>query len=387
MKETLNVVLSYVKCALNNKKCETEILDDKLFYLIVRENGLSGLVYHAIIKENVTQRLYKALFNDFLAYVKADTHQLQLIDKLNSLFNENQIEHYFLKGSILKKMYPESYMRAMGDIDVLINDKDIKKIHKLLKQNEIKLVSRSPQHDVFETVTGLNIEIHPGFVEYNNHNYTNMLSSVFNYTKDNKLNNTYELVYLTYHLAKHFYSGGVGIRSILDIGIYYNYYKDVIDEELLIRLANETNSFQFIKTILKLNEELFDIKTTFKFMKTFEISNNTIDETIAYITKSGIHGWGSDFNPFSARVLKEEQKGKKRGKLGLILSRAFPKYREMKEIYPVLKKVPILLPIFWIVRLFKLIFLRGRTNLKKIKEIQKVDNVNETKSLFNEIGL
>lgn len=388
MDNTLKLVIKHINLALNNEKSTLKIPDEKAFYILVKENGLSGLVYHAITEENISKNLYNYLLKDFLAYVKSDSLQLELIDKLKTLFTNNNIQYIFLKGSHLKHLYPETYMRAMGDIDILVKKDQMQQIHQLLKQNNIKLTSRSPQHDVFLTENNLNIEIHPGFTDLKNPGFEPLLNNVWNYVNNsNKLDATYELMYLNYHLAKHFYTGGVGIRSILDIGIYLKHYLNNINEELLVKLASETNSLLFVKTIIKLNEELFNIESNFLFMKDFIIDENTLNKVITYITKSGIHGWGSDFNSFSARVVKEEKGNKKLGKLRLILSRAFPKYKEMKEIYPVLKKAPVLLPILWIIRLFKLVFIRGKTNLKKIKEIKEVDNTDETKEVLNSIGL
>ena len=47
---------------------------------------------------------------------------------------------------------------------------------------------------------------------------------------------------------------------------------------------------------------------------------------------------------------------KKSAKATYVFGRVFPSYREMKHRYPSLKYLPILLPIFWIVRLFDVAF-------------------------------
>lgn len=52
---------------------------------------------------------------------------------MSEIFNANGIEHIFLKGSVLKTLYPHPEIRRMGDIDVLIKDTQYRKISQLMQ--------------------------------------------------------------------------------------------------------------------------------------------------------------------------------------------------------------------------------------------------------------
>ncbi len=69
---------------------------------------------------------------------------LKQIDFLSKIFNKHQIEHVFLKGAaiLIAKPYDALNERMIGDIDVLIPEKDIVRAQKLLINNRFKAVSK-----------------------------------------------------------------------------------------------------------------------------------------------------------------------------------------------------------------------------------------------------
>lgn len=60
---------------------------------------------------------------------------------------------------------------------------------------------------------------------------------------------------------------------------------------------------------------------------------------------------------------KMERSGKKMYFLRLL----FPTFEHMKRQYPVLKKAPLLLPLYWLVRLVTKPFVNRRANAEKLK--------------------
>ncbi len=81
-------------------------------------------------------------------------------------------------------------------------------------------------------------------------------------------------------------------------------------------------------------------------------------------------------------------KRKEKRTLSYILRLVFPKLSEMQGMYPILYKAKILLPLFWGVRLFKLMFIRTKrsfTRLKQIKASKK--ELDQTIDLYNQLGI
>lgn len=387
MTNDIETLIKYVRASIHNIECNHRIIDEKTFFYNVYENGLIGLVFNHIDSDNVSLKLYEKLNYNFLAYIQKDIKQRSLILKINNIFNENNIKHIFLKGAHLKSLYPESYMRGMGDIDILIKPTDLEAVHKLFNDNDLNLYSRSIAHDVFKDTDGLMIEIHPGFNVPKEDKFTKILANPWGYAKKElkcqyTFDPAYELVYLVYHLAKHMYSGGIGIRSVLDIGVYLNHFNNDINEELLKELLLENDLAIFYNYLLYINNDLFDY--TFEIDSNDELSDVVAMQLIELITTSGIHGSGASHNPFVQRVVTNN---KKQSKIRFILSRTFPNYKAMTGLYPSLTKAPFLLPVYWLIRLFKLVFLKGRTNMKKLKLISRVEDKKDLEKLFRNIGL
>ncbi len=66
-----------------------------------------------------------------------------------------------------------------------------------------------------------------------------------------------------------------------------------------------------------------------------------------YITQSGAYG--------TQRIFVNNQI-KRRGRLGYLVSRIFLPYRLMLYQFPVLEKIPVLLPVLWGVRIIKALY-------------------------------
>jgi hypothetical protein len=60
----------------------------------------------------------------------------------------------------------------------------------------------------------------------------------------------------------------------------------------------------------------------------------------------------------------------------------------MKGQYKILKKLPILLPFFWIFRLIKLILLRTKDTFRRLFQLNKATkDIEEIKDIYKNLGL
>ena len=391
MNEIVTELCLLVQYGLKNKVYQTKFKDETALYKHIYEHGVAAIAFLAIDKNVVSNAFFEHLQKVFYAFVKRDQQQLDLKNTLEAIFNKAEIDYVFLKGIKLKEIYPETFMRGMGDIDVLIREKDLDNVHKQFKMHEITCMSRSKQHDVFKTKTGLMIEIHPTLYKDFNTKYEVLFSHPFQYAthiKENQytLSVEYELVYLLYHLAKHLDSSGIGLRSLLDIGLYVKTYEDHIRIETLNDLLNQVDMHRFYQSIMQLNQLYFG----FEYKKDLHLKNpldpNTLDAFTTYMISSGIHGLGEKFNAFEARAASYQMHEKNMFKW--IIDLMFPNYETMKGMYPSLLKLKFLLPIAWLKRFFNLIFIKRKSTLKKLKKLRlKKQKVNESEQLFIEIGL
>ena len=147
--------------------------------------------------------------------------------KLCEAFEEAEIPFIPLKGSILRRYYPEPWMRTSCDIDILVHRDDLQRAVSHLIDNLGYRRGMQNSHDIsMFTQGGVHIEVHYNLVEDGRANSAaEVLKSVWNVAaKHAECNYQYEMpdemfyFYHIAHMAKHFVStGGCGIRPFLDI--------------------------------------------------------------------------------------------------------------------------------------------------------------------------
>ena len=389
--KTQEALYKAVQHTLNKTTFKATIDNERLFYKLARENGLSGMLFSALDQSSLSQEVVLAFQKDFYLYNAQHEKQMLVYEDLTKLFNEAKIKHIFLKGIPLKNIYPEAYMRSMGDIDILIEAKDLKKVHTLLKQNHYKNLFNSDQHDNFEHQNGMMIEVHPKLYKAFNDKYAPLFKDVWQETIQIEhyqygFKPIFEVSYLLYHMVKHFYGTGVGLRTVLDIGIYLNHHKNAIQLDTLIKTLEEASLLTFFKNILYLNKQYFNINPYPSVLKDYTMEENLYNELTKYILQSGVHGTGTNFNAFVGRLGTSQLQNK--GRIRFMLSILFPSYQQMKGSYRWLKYLPFLLPLTWLLRIIKLSLLKTRRSFRKFKQLfVKKENIDKTKAIFEKLGL
>ena len=126
----------------------TAVVDDsyfpasQFFWDRLVELGSSQLVLPAIYGALRRKKLVNHIPKDLVFYLqeitdlnlKRNTAIFKQIDFLSELFNRHQIEHVFLKGAtmLITKPYNTLSERMVGDIDILVSEKDLLRAQKLL---------------------------------------------------------------------------------------------------------------------------------------------------------------------------------------------------------------------------------------------------------------
>ena len=67
----------------------------------------------------------------------------------------------------------------------------------------------------------------------------------------------------------------------------------------------------------------------------------------------------------------------------------FPSFSGMKTLYPILKKLPFLLPFCWVIRWFKVLFTKNKNIKRELTNLKKYDAgaIAEYEEELNFVGL
>ena len=265
-------------------------------------------------------------------------------ENLCSALEKAQIPFLPLKGSVIRKYYPEAWMRTSCDIDVLVHREDLEKAISYLVSNQDYVEKERATHDVsLFTQTGIHVELHFDLVEEGRaQNAIDVLHSIWenvilheNSEYWYEMADAYFYFYHIAHMAKHFENGGCGIRPFIDLWIL-DHMPD-IDTSARDILLSQGGLLKFTNVSRTLNEVWFGGKEP--------------DELSLQMQEFLLHGgvYGSTDNRVA---LQQKKKG---GRVGYVLSRIFIPYAKLKRYYPILEKHRWLMPVMQMRRWFMLL--------------------------------
>ncbi len=383
MNSFIKEFVSLVSGAVKGEKIHvSESFDwDTALELAVRHN-IVPMLFYSVESDNVPKNVMDKINSIFFRSLTVSENQIYYIKRISDAFEENGIDFVLLKGSVLKNMYPASDMRVMGDADILIKTEQYAKIKQTLEKIGFA-EQKECDPEIIWNIHGLHLELHKSlFAKRNSDFYAYFGDGWENAVLINEKKHTYvlnpeaSLVYLIAHLAKHMRNGGVGVRHITDIWIYGSKVK--FDEKIVEKELEKLKLLEFYKNILKTINVWFNGAER----------DDTTDLITRWILSSGSFGTAEQYLLGNA-LKKKIANGRMESKGKLLLRSAFPPYSVMCGIYPVLRKIKLLLPFMYAVRIIsRIIFKRGvmKDCINKA-EISTEENVDAFHACMKKMGL
>lgn len=324
----------------------------------------------------------------FLNIVFMNNVQMQVLEELKSLLSRAEIRFVPFKGAKLRFLYPIPESRIMGDIDILIDLENRKKVKTLLESNGyVCKNSNGPVWDYEKN--GVLFEIHTNILNGKagasntiNKYFSNAINEADYNGFEGTLPSQLHFEYLIAHTAHHFLFRGAGIKLVLDLAAVI--LKCDVDTESAVLHLEKAGLGRFAKEILTVCYKWYGVG------KDFGLNTDRTEDFLA------CYGAFGNVNRNNAAVL--ERRNMEDGNFGSAFSQRlmllFPPYRKLKEI-PYIKFIenrPYLTPYAWIYRFFYNIFHRQRRNymLTAVKGMgssaSKQEALSELK-YFEEIGL
>ena len=337
-----------------------------LLALGLKNNGLCGEQGRELDNE-----MFRAAFR-----CEQLEHELK---KICGTLEKARIPFIPLKGSVLRRYYPEPWMRTSCDIDVFVREADLDRAMEALSENLSYRIGEISDHDVqIYTPNGQHIELHRNLIEDHRINQAaEVLAAVWDTAIPHSgwtywLEMPDELFYFYHiaHMAKHVDNGGCGIRPFLDIWVLT--HRVPHDRDKREQLLADGGLSTFAKQAERLTEVWF--------------GNAAHDEATRRLERYILYGgvYGTVDNRMSVRQAKSG------GKLRYAWSRIWLPYETLKTHFPSLDGKPALLPLYELLRWGKLLFCGGVT--RSVNELRINHSIGKERSeeagrLFSELGL
>ncbi len=321
--------------------------------------------------EFLRRELMKAVF-------RSENQDAALRD-VSGLFEKERLPFIPLKGAVLKRYYPQEWMRTGCDVDILVHPEDMERAIAALEGGGFAhLTDHDTPHDVtLSSASGVLIELHHDMIEENRAvNAPEVLQDIWRYAHP-KAEGCFEMLlsggmfyfYNLAHTVKHCERKGCGVRPFIDLVIINRRME--VDETEKKDLLSKGGLEKADVLCTALSEVWLCGKEHTRETKLFE----------DFLMLGDVYGSSE-----SHLLISQAKQGNSRK---YVLSRLWIPAAQLEKNYPQLKTRRWALPYYEAKRLFSLLTKRSGYMKKRISDSKKISDsqMSDTAELFGALGL
>ncbi len=275
---------------------------------------------------------------------------------LHKMLEDAGIPYVIIKGMASARFYPDDLMRMMGDVDFLVKECDMEKVHNLLTADGYTARKTEHSHHITYNKNGIRAEMHflpPGipqgktgdrlkaYFENITDEAKEASSSVGSITVPSDFHHGLLLLLHTIH---HLTGDGLGLRHLCDWAVFVSAFGEADFREMFEEKLRLTGMWEFTKILTKTCEMFLGTPC---ILKNNDAKEENCIRLILDIFSSGNFGQKSeDRSHESLLISSKNEKGIKEKSLFLqgINSVSEIVYRN----WPFVRKYKILLPLGWL---------------------------------------
>ena len=363
----INDIVLLCSCAVNNTPVpreQAEKMNLDHLYQAAEFHMLTAVAACALKTAGIIDRKFEqARAKSVRKVTVMDIDRTLIFEKME----QEKIWYLPLKGMVLKDLYPSIGMRQMSDCDILFDSTYSRNVRRILldlgftcKHFDIG------NHDVYFKPPVSNFEMHRGLFNTTNKQeiyqyYQNVKERLL---KDENSHFGYHFsnedmyIYLTAHEYRHFSEGGTGLRSILDIYVFFLFFGDRLDNAYISAEIQKLGISDFEQQNRSLAMHLFSGEKLTK-------KDNEIME---YIIRSGTYGTLQ--NKIESCTM--QYGGGHKGKIAYIKNKLFLPMSMIKEYYPFYYKHKLLLPVLFFYRIGRALTVNRNTTKIIINTLKNI---------------
>ncbi len=395
--------LQVLKYAVQQDKTIQDLESDPGTLLqMAQKQQMAAVIFPALVdlynagNFDIDPENFAMLQQEYMAILSKELRRRYAIHATISELEENGFACCLLKGIVLAELYPVPEARISGDADFYIDPAKEKAICDFLKERGFTVIERpkTSHHAMCKSEATGKFEFHLSLYDalfedvWFNHPklaepYREYVSAEgHTYTT---LGTTDHAVFITLHLIKHFLSMGVGVRQLVDVLLYLRRYEKEMDVKHFVSVFIELGYDKFLQTCFYIGEQYLGFSLDEFSLILKELPAYTVDEKIAKVLlqdmeQGGVFGHDdASRQAFFLQYTKARFEKFKHEPYETYIhewihvslwKRMFPSYQVMAKRYPILEKKKFLLPLYYVIRLVKKLFLRSTGQEKEYNYAQ-----------------
>ena len=353
-------------------------------YRVAEHHQILPLIYYGAVNlpSLGDHPIMARCFERLCTYISHSAGQQERVQDICRRLDEAGVDYMPLKGTILKELYPSPEMRIMGDADILIRMENYPVISPIMRSLPGFPLPESDHEYTWMMPGKVTVELHKRLIPSYNEDYYAYYGDGWRLARPvSEGSHRYEMsredtmIYLFTHFAKHYRDKGAGVKYVVDFFVYRRTYPD-LDNAYLEREMRKLRLWEFYCNVMRLVQVWFEGAS----------SDEKMDFITDKIFNDGVFG-KEENGIVSTGVKLSKTTGSVKGKRTLQL--IFPSYQSMSARHPILKKWAILLPIFWIWRIFDAVFSHKDRIRRRRKELDQLsdENISAYQQELNYVGL
>ncbi len=361
-------MLTLLRGALNQESVSLDTsVDFAELVQHAQRHGIENMLYFGAAAAGMSKSdpQMQALLRKVGERIFVTENQIAEAEAVCAAFDQAGIDYLPVKGMVLRSMYPNSDMRTMGDVDILIRTEQQDAINQLMPTLGFVFVLESAHECNWGKPGILYMELHKSlFADYETDLYP-VFGNGWNLAKQEDATHRYTLspedhfLYVFVHFAKHYRGGGVGLRHLSDVAVMLK-NGHLTDYSYIEQQLRAMDMLDFYRNVLDVIDVwLGDGMPTEK-----------TDFILREIWGSGVYG--THEGHLTAHVERAASGAVENAKRNYAWKLLFPSYREMALKYPFLKKASFLMPFMWPVRWITAGLLRPRHAAQRYRNMQAV---------------
>ena len=356
--------------------------DGGTLFALASRQGLAGAIAPVLAREGLLEGEGLAPFLDArLEAIRSTTLHSYELTRITAALDGAGIDYILLKGAHLRALWPSPWMRTSCDVDILIREDALGRACDALA-GALGYTVRSVgfrDASLYAPGDALHLELH--FSIRDTAGRSAALGAAWDYAArvgdghEYRFLPHFEIFFLLFHLLGHMDSGGGGIRPVLDLALLR---REGYDAAALAALLADCGLTRFAEAVLALGEAI--------------LSGGEIDGLSAALAEWLISGemYGEIHRRALVKRAKGQSRSSRRVRRRYVLSRLFPRRRELGISYPALQKHAWLYPFGILAWHFHLIFggrllvaLRRRAAEREVRDLA----IDSAEALFSELGI
>lgn len=285
---------------------------------LAQEHAVTGMVANAAVRNRIViaggaregkGEAVMRLMQQTMVHRQGMQRFEEAVGRFARLMKENGIAYVVFKGLAVARLYPEPFVRTMGDVDFYVPQGDFLRAVEVIERGlHVEMDKEDVDKHYSFDWQGIRFEMHYQIETFGNcwhqRRFNRMIDEAMaehtdsftvcdsdgKETEVSVLSPTEDLIVVFKHWFNHLLVEGVGLRQTLDLAVLLNAYKDKINVGRLMTALDGIGYMKAFRAMLAMMKRYFGMDWTDSFFVSDRRDGRYANKLMAAVMESGNFG-------------------------------------------------------------------------------------------------